>query len=170
MRSRRISWKPLSTPLWTISQFLWRNGWQLVSWIDVPEVARTWARNSCDSTWAASSRRLRSPHAGATLWYIPGPSPAPYQPIPNPSPFVVSAPMRECRLWSTSPCWVLNSSSSNSSGCPDQAIQRHMMRLLVRLVAGAGLHALAVQLMQAALDGQRRARVGDVVGERGDEG
>ena len=30
---------------------------------------------------------------------------APYQPTPNPSPFVVSAPSRECRLWSTNE-WV----------------------------------------------------------------
>src|SRR3954467_1762772 len=61
---------------------------------------------------------------------MPGPSPPPYQPTPKPSPLVVSAPIRECRLWSTSPCWVLNSSSSISSGCPDQAIHLHMGYLL----------------------------------------
>ena len=58
----------------------------------------------------------------------PGPRPSPYQPRPKPSPLVVSAPMRECRLWSISPCWVLNSSSSMSTGCPSHAIQRHMAR------------------------------------------
>ena len=34
-----------------------------------------------------------------------GVSGAPYQPTPNPSPLVGSAPSRECRLWSTSE-WV----------------------------------------------------------------
>ena len=65
--SRRISWKPAITPLWTISQRPWRNGWQLVCWIAVPVVARTCAMNSGDSMCSASSRRFASPHAGATL-------------------------------------------------------------------------------------------------------
>ena len=56
----------------------------------------------------------------------PGASPVPYQPTPNPSPFVVSAPRRECRLWSIRPCLGRNSSSSISTGCPCQAIHRHM--------------------------------------------
>ena len=66
--SRRISSKPWMTPLWTNSHFPWRNGWQLVCWIAVPVVARTCARNMCDSTCEASSRRLTSPQAGATPW------------------------------------------------------------------------------------------------------
>src|SRR5215216_776279 len=82
--------------------------------------------NSGDSTCAASSRRFSSPQAGATLRYTAGPSPAPYHPRPKPSPFVVSTPMREWRLWSTSPCGGANSSSSMMSGCPDHAIQRHI--------------------------------------------
>src|SRR5438045_648280 len=46
--------------------------------------------------------------------------------MPNPSPFVVSTPIRECRLWSMRPCLGLSSSSSISTGCPYQAIQRHI--------------------------------------------
>src|SRR5688572_8449603 len=34
--------------------------------------------------------------------------------------------MRECRLWSTRPCWVLYSSSSIRTGCPYHAIHRHI--------------------------------------------
>ena len=34
--------------------------------------------------------------------------------------------MRECRLWSTIPCWVLKRSSSIRTGCPNHAIQRHI--------------------------------------------
>ena len=48
--------------------------------------------------WPESSCRLRSFQAGSTLWNTPGVSPRPYQPIPKPSPFVVSAPSFECRL------------------------------------------------------------------------
>jgi hypothetical protein len=42
--------------------------------------------------------QLRSFQAGSMLWKPPGVSPTPYQPIPNPSPFVVSAPSLEWRL------------------------------------------------------------------------
>ena len=55
-------------PLCTNSQLPVAEGWQLVSWTGEPIAARTCARNSGDSMWAASSRRLASPHAGATLW------------------------------------------------------------------------------------------------------
>ena len=51
--------------------------------------------------------------------------------MPKPSPLVVSAPMRECRLWSTIPCCVLKSSSSISTGWPSHPIQRHIAPLLV---------------------------------------
>ena len=51
-----------------------------------------------------SSRRLRSFQAGSMLWKTAGVSAPPYQPIPKPSPFVVSAPSAECRLWSISEC------------------------------------------------------------------
>ena len=47
-----------------------------------------------------SSRKLRSFHAGSVLWKTAGIPPSPYQPTPKPSPFVVVAPSRECRLWS----------------------------------------------------------------------
>ena len=43
-------------------------------------------------------RGRRSPRKTA------GVAPAPYQPTPKPSPLVVSAPSRECRLWSMSEC------------------------------------------------------------------
>ena len=45
-----------------------------------------------DEVRRESSRRFRSFQAGSTLWKTPGVSPTPYQPIPKPSPFVVSAP------------------------------------------------------------------------------
>src|SRR5215217_4140063 len=79
------------------------------------------AKTSGETTWPASSRRLRSFQAGSMLWKTPGVSPRPYQ-----SPFVVSAPSRECRLWSISECFGLKSSSSRSTGEPEYASQRHM--------------------------------------------
>src|SRR6187431_1451370 len=82
--------------------------------------------NSGDSMCAERWRRFASDHAGATLRKTPGPSPIPYQPTPKPSPFVGSAPMRACRLWSTMPCGASNSSVSSTSGCPSHAIQRHI--------------------------------------------
>ena len=56
-------------------------------------------------------------------WYgvgdTPGVSAAPYQPMPNPSPLVVSAPMVEWRLWSMSECFGLYRSSSRRTGEPE---------------------------------------------------
>ena len=48
---------------------------------------------------AGSGRSTRAPRCGRRLV-----SPTPYQPRPNPSPFVVSRPAVECRLWSISEC------------------------------------------------------------------
>jgi hypothetical protein len=48
--------------------------------------------------------QVRSFQAGSMLWKTPGVSPTPYQPTPKPSPFVVSAPIVEWRLWSMSEC------------------------------------------------------------------
>ena len=79
-----------------------RNGWQFVSWIAVPVEARMCAKTSGEEMWPAMSRRLRSFQAGSVPWKTPGVSGAPYQPMPKPSPFVVVAPSRECRLWSIS--------------------------------------------------------------------
>jgi hypothetical protein len=45
---------------------------------------------------------LRSFQAGSTLRKRPGVSASLYHPTPNPSPFVVVAPRRACRLWSMS--------------------------------------------------------------------
>jgi hypothetical protein len=50
------------------------------------------ANTSGDRICADRSRRFRSFQAGSTLWKTPGVSPTPYQPMPNPSPLVVSAP------------------------------------------------------------------------------
>lgn len=74
------------------SQEPYRNGWQFVSCTAVPVEARMWAKNSGEETCAASSRRLRSFHAGCTLRNKPGCRPVPYQPTPKPSPLVVVAP------------------------------------------------------------------------------
>src|SRR4051794_5922160 len=54
------------------------------------------------------------------------PPSTPYQPTPNPSPFVVSTPIRECRLWSMSECSRLYNSSSTRIGVPESASHRHI--------------------------------------------
>ena len=59
-------------------------------------------KNSGEVTWPVSSRRFWSFQAGSVPWKTPGVGAASYQPTPNPSPFVVSAPSLECRLWSIS--------------------------------------------------------------------
>ena len=83
----------------------WRNGWQLVCWTAVPVEARMWARKRGDSTWPATSRRLRSFQAGSMLRKRAGVSVSwPYQPTPKPSPLVVSTPRRAWRLWSIREC------------------------------------------------------------------
>ena len=58
---------PSMTPLCTKSQRPCLNGWQFVCCTGVPVVARTWARNRGDSTFAARSRRFASLHAGVML-------------------------------------------------------------------------------------------------------
>jgi hypothetical protein len=63
------------------------------------------ANTSPERMCAERSRRLRSLHAGSIEWNVPGVRASPYQPTPNPSPFVVSAPIVECRLWSMSECF-----------------------------------------------------------------
>jgi hypothetical protein len=60
----------------------------------------------------------------------PGVSPTPYQPIPNPSPFVVSAPSFAWRLWSIRECFGLRISSSIAMGEPEYASQRHISRMI----------------------------------------
>src|SRR5215218_3078027 len=77
-------------PLWTHSQRPWRKGWQFVCWTAVPVEARMWARNNGELTWPATSRRLRSCHAGSMLLKTAGVSASePYQPTPKPSLLVV---------------------------------------------------------------------------------
>lgn len=63
-----------------------------------------WAKNSGERTWSAISRRLRLFQAGPMSLRIAGlpVSSSVYHPTPNPSPFVVSTPSLECRLWSIS--------------------------------------------------------------------
>ena len=101
------------------SQFWYRNGWQLVCWIAPPVEARTCANTSGETRCLARSARLRSFHAGSVLWNTPGVSPTPYQPRPKPSPLVVVAPIRECRLWSISECFGLSRSSATGIGDPE---------------------------------------------------
>ena len=115
------------SPLCIQSQPPCRNGWQLVCWIAPPVEARMCANTSCDSRWRARSLRLRSFQAGSTLWNTPGVSPTPYQPRPNPSPFVVVAPSCEWRLWSISEWAGRSSRSSSRTGDPEYASQRHMI-------------------------------------------
>ena len=89
-------------PLCMNSQRPCRNGWQFDSWTAEPMAARMCAKNRGLRMWAVSSCRLRSFHAGSTLWKSPGVGSPSYQPMPKPSPFVGSAPSSECRLWSMS--------------------------------------------------------------------
>lgn len=42
-----------------------------------------------------------------------------YQPIPKPSPLVVSTPRRECRLWSIRLCRVSNRTLLRKMGVPE---------------------------------------------------
>ena len=103
MRSRRTRGSRTS-PLCMKSQRPCRKGCAFVSWTAVPEDARMCAKRA--ATRCASRARAgcgRSRRAGCS--YMPGTPPSSeYQPTPKPSPFVVSAPSRECRLWSISEC------------------------------------------------------------------
>ncbi len=107
MRSRRTLCISRIIPLCMNSHLPWRNGWQFVCWMAPPVEARMCASTSGDFRCAEMFWRLRSFQAGSTLWKTPGVSPTPYQPMPNPSPFVVSAPISEWRLWTISECWGL---------------------------------------------------------------
>ena len=98
------SWNRAIEPLCIHSQLPWRNGWQFVCCTGVPVEARMWAKTSPERTCDDSSRRLRSFQAGSTLLKTAGVSSSPYQATPNPSPFVVSTPSLEWRLWSISEC------------------------------------------------------------------
>ena len=80
VRSRFTEPNPASAPLCMNSQFPNRNGWQLVCWIGGPAAARTWLKNSGDSTAPVSSRRFWSFHAGSTLRKTAGTFPPPRLP------------------------------------------------------------------------------------------
>ena len=95
----------------------------------VPVEARTCAKNNGVRTCEAISRRFWSFQAGSTLLNSAGTGPSPYQPMPKPSPFVVVAPRRECRLWSINECFGRKSRSSTRIGSPEYAIHRHMPSL-----------------------------------------
>src|SRR3954464_14372338 len=88
------------------------------------------ANTSGEGMWPESSRRLRSFQAGSMLWKTPGVSWAPYQPTPKPSPFVSSAPICECRLWTISEFFCPYRSSSSRTGEPEYASQRHIDQIL----------------------------------------
>jgi hypothetical protein len=100
------------------NQLSWRNGWQLLRCTGVPLEARTCANSMGVRICPASSRRFSSFQAGCTLLYTAGTVPSPYQPMPNPSPFVVNPPSLACRLWSMMECAGRNSSSSAGTGLP----------------------------------------------------
>ena len=108
-RSRFTAANSRMTPLCIHNHRPCRKGWQFVCWIAVPVEARMWAKTSGDSRWHDRSFRFRSLQAGSTLRKSAGVSAVPYQPIPNPSPFVVVAPSCEWRLWSISEWAGLNS-------------------------------------------------------------
>lgn len=92
-------------PLCIHIQRPYRKGWQLVCCTAVPVDARMWAKNSGETTCPAISRRLRSLQAGPMSLTTAGLSlSGMYQPMPKPSPLVVSTPMRACRLWSIREC------------------------------------------------------------------
>src|SRR6478672_3808228 len=89
---------------------------------------------------------------------------SPYQPMPNPSPFVSSAPSCECRLWTISECSGSYNSCRSTSGDPEYAIQRHIsswlrLRCLRRapaptLPAPASARSLGLAQSRAAVHGQ----------------
>ena len=93
------------TPLCIHSQRPWRKGWQFVCCTGEPDEARMCAK---------TSRELDVRREIAQVPVVPGrldaverrraSRSAPYQPMPKPSPFVVSAPSVEWRLWSISEC------------------------------------------------------------------
>ena len=91
-------------PLCIHSQRPCRNGWQFVCCTGEPMAARMCANTRGEEMCAARSRRLRSFQAGSMLRKRPGVSGAPYQPTPNPSPFVGSAPIVELMLCTIREC------------------------------------------------------------------
>src|SRR3954470_17139321 len=113
-------------PLCMNSHLPARKGWQLVCCTGEPMAARMCAKTLEECTCAATSCRLRSFHAGSMLRYTAGKSYSPYQPTPNPSPFVVSAPSSECLLWTIREFSGPYSTSSRSTAPPEYASQRHM--------------------------------------------
>src|SRR3954466_16316177 len=88
-----------------------------------------WANSSGVRLWPAISRSFMSFQDGSMLLKTAGSAPSPYQPMPNPWPLVVVAPMRECRLWSMIECTGRNSRSSAKIGSPEYAIHLHMRRV-----------------------------------------
>ena len=118
-RSRFIAWKPSMYPLCMNSHEPARNGWQLVCCTGEPIAARMCAKTCGECTWAATSLRLRSFQAGSMLRKTAGTSPSPYQPTPNPSPLVGSAPSVECMLCTINECSGLYSRSLRSTGAPE---------------------------------------------------
>jgi hypothetical protein len=63
-------------------------GWQFARVEAVPVEARTWAKNRGERTWAESDFRFSSTRPGRMSRNRPGSGRSPYQPRPNPSPFV----------------------------------------------------------------------------------
>ena len=114
------SWKPASDPLCIHNHCPYRNGWQLLRCTGVPLEARTCANSRGVRICVATSRRFSSFQAGWVLLNTTGvaPLPLPYQPMPKPSPFVVTPPSWACRLWSMIECSGRNSRSWARIGSP----------------------------------------------------
>ena len=132
IRSRRSLWKSAMKPLCTNSQRPSRKGWQLVSCTGEP-IAAARAPGTAATRCAPPARAGWRPTRPARRC---GRRPAPRRRRTTRARSrrrsSVSAPRRECRLWSTIPCCVLNSSSSISTRLP---VPRHPpahRRLLVR--------------------------------------
>jgi hypothetical protein len=90
------------SPLCIQSQLPCRKGWQFVSWTGDPGREDEWrleVRRQLAQVAVVPSRLDAVEDARRLADAVP--------PIPNPSPFVVSAPSLEWRLWSTSECFGL---------------------------------------------------------------
>ena len=76
--------------------------------------------------WSASSRRFRSFHAGSMLVEDAGRPPSPYQPMPNPSPLVVSRPAANAGSGRSASAAACRAGPRAGSGYPEYASHRHM--------------------------------------------
>src|SRR3954470_8389403 len=93
-------------------------------------------KNSDAEAWPAISRMLGSCQGGSVLRTTAGSAPLQYQPMPKPSPFVVSDPRRECMLGSIRACAGAYRASPRTMGEPEYASQRHMSASFLSMSCG----------------------------------